>query len=80
MTGPVGHRPSGHFQQSSVDVTLTSDDERVRSVEECMRQLTGEFAVRRDLEPAEVAILGAVVANLRRAAAAVHPGMESAPV
>jgi hypothetical protein len=62
------------------DDTLTTEDERVRSVEECMRQLTGEFAARRDLEPAEVAILGAVVANLRRAAAAVHPGMETAPV
>jgi hypothetical protein len=62
------------------DDTLTSDDERVVAVEKCMRRLTKEFADRRDLEPADVAILGAVVANLRRAAAAVHPGMENAPV
>jgi hypothetical protein len=62
------------------DDTLTSDDERVRSVEECMRRLTGEFAARRDLDASDVAILGTVVANLRRAAAAVHPGVETAPV
>jgi hypothetical protein len=62
------------------DDTLTSDDERVQSVESCMRRLTKEFADRRDLEPSDVAILGAVVANLRRAAAAVHPGVETARV
>jgi hypothetical protein len=62
------------------DDTLASDDDRVRSVERRMRELTREFADRRDLEASHVAILGAVVANLRRATAAVHPGMEHAPV
>jgi hypothetical protein len=62
------------------DDTLSSDDERVRNVEKCMRVLTREFADRRDLDASHVAILGAVVANLRRASAAVHPGMERAPV
>jgi hypothetical protein len=62
------------------DDTLSSDDERVRNVEKCMRVLTREFADRRDLDASHVAILGSVVANLRRASAAVHPGMERAPV
>jgi uncharacterized membrane protein YccC len=62
------------------DTSLTSEDERVRSVEQCLRELTREFAERRDLDASHVAILGAVVANLRRAATAVHPGVESAPV
>jgi hypothetical protein len=62
------------------DDSLTSEDERVLRVEDSMRRLTEEFAERRDLEPSHVAILGAVVANLRRATAAVHPGVETAPV
>jgi hypothetical protein len=62
------------------DDTLTSDDDRVRTVEQGMQRLTREFAERRDLDASHVAILGAVVANLRRATAAVHPGMESTPV
>jgi uncharacterized membrane protein YccC len=62
------------------DDALTSDDERVRNVEQRMQELTREFADRRDLDASHVAILGAVVANLRRASAAVHPGVERAPV
>ncbi len=62
------------------DNSLEADDERVRAVEERMRELTREFAERRDLEASHVAVLGAVVANLRRATAAVHPGGARAPV
>jgi len=62
------------------DDTLSSEDERVRNVEKCLQKLTREFADRRDLDASHVAILGAVVANLRRATAAVHPGMEHARV
>jgi uncharacterized membrane protein YgaE (UPF0421/DUF939 family) len=56
------------------DTKTTDDDEAVRRVEECMHQLTDEFGRRRNLEVSDVALLGAVVANLRRSTAAVHPG------
>ncbi|HET6561981.1 MAG TPA: hypothetical protein VFG72_08915 [Marmoricola sp.] len=62
------------------DDSLSSDDDRVRSVEKCLKRLTREFADRRDLDAAHVAILGTVVVNLRRATSAVHPGVERAPV
>lgn len=62
------------------DNSLESDDDRVRAVEGWLKRLTGEFGSRRDLDASHVAILGAVVANLRRAATAVHPGVEQAPV
>lgn len=58
------------------DQDVSVDDDRVRDVEACMSRLTQEFGRRRDLAASDVALLGAVVANLRRATAAVHPEAE----
>jgi hypothetical protein len=55
------------------DATIESDDPRVRAVEVSIRRLTDEFGRRRDLDVLDVVVIGAVVANLRRATAAVHP-------
>ena len=55
------------------DDTLTGEDPRVRAVEDCMARLTEEFSRRRDLDADDVVVLGAVVANLRRATSAIHP-------
>ncbi|MEX2291373.1 MAG: aromatic acid exporter family protein [Mycobacteriales bacterium] len=55
------------------DTDLEPDDRRVQDAEEAVRRLTEEFGQRRQLDDAEVAVLGAVVANLRRSLAAVAP-------
>jgi hypothetical protein len=55
------------------DTDLAADDRCVAEVEDALRTLTTAFAERRDLDPADVAVIGAVVANLRRCLAAVSP-------
>jgi uncharacterized membrane protein YgaE (UPF0421/DUF939 family) len=55
------------------DADLPADDGCVAEVEDALRALTAAFAERRDLDPADVAVLGAVVANLRRCLTAVDP-------
>jgi hypothetical protein len=55
------------------DTHLSPDDERVDDVRRAMDHLTEAFSRRRDLDPEDVAVLGAVVANLRRCLAAVAP-------
>jgi uncharacterized membrane protein YgaE (UPF0421/DUF939 family) len=55
------------------DLELTSDDPRVLAVVESMRRLTAEFDRRRNLDPDDFAVLGAVVANLRWSTAAIQP-------
>ena len=57
------------------DEELASDDPRVRDVERSMHTLTDEFGRRRDLDARDVALLGGVVANLRRASETIHPAM-----
>ena len=57
------------------DDTVTTEDDRVRAVGVSMRRLTDEFSRRRDLDTGDVAVIGAVLANLRRSTAAVHPGV-----
>lgn len=58
------------------DTDLGIDDPRVEAVEEAVERLTYAFGRRRDLDADHVAVLGAVVANLRRSAAAVEPEPE----
>jgi hypothetical protein len=55
------------------DESLTAEDERVTRVEGCMERLTEEFSQRRDLDARDLAVLGTVVANLKRSTAAVRP-------
>jgi hypothetical protein len=57
------------------DVTIGPEDPRVRAVGASMHRLTDEFGRRHDLDAGDIAVLGAVVANLRRSTAAVHPGV-----
>jgi uncharacterized membrane protein YgaE (UPF0421/DUF939 family) len=52
---------------------LTPDDPRVRRVDEAIGRLTAEFGRRGHLEPDDLALLGAVVANLRWSASAIRP-------
>ena len=57
------------------DDTVEADDERARAVAASMRRLTDEFGRRRDLDTGDVAVIGAVLANLKRSTAALHPGV-----
>lgn len=59
------------------DDTIGEADPRVREVDASMHRLTAEFGRRRDLDPGDVAVIGAVVANLRRSTAALHPSVGS---
>lgn len=59
------------------DEDLDPDDSRVLDVERAMRTLTDEFGRRRDLDARDVALLGGVVANLRRATETIRPGAMS---
>jgi hypothetical protein len=58
------------------DDTIGTEDPRVKAVGASMQRLTEEFSRPRDA--GDVAVIGAVVANLRRSAAAVHPGVPPA--
>ena len=55
------------------DTDLRIDDPRVEAAEEAVRQVTYAFGQRRDLDDGHVAVLGAVVANLKRSTEAVEP-------
>lgn len=55
------------------DTNLGADDPRVRDADEAVQRLTDAFGARRHLDDADVAVVGAVVANLRRSVAAVAP-------
>lgn len=57
---------------------MDPDDERVVAVEQRIQAVTDEFARRRDLDPVDLAVLGGVVANLRRALATVRPAAGTA--
>lgn len=57
------------------DDTIDDHDPRVREVNASMHRLTDEFSRRRDLDPGDVAVIGAVVSNLRRSTAALHPAV-----
>jgi uncharacterized membrane protein YgaE (UPF0421/DUF939 family) len=56
------------------DGDLSVDDPVVEDAEEAVQRLTYAFGRRRGLDDADVAVLGAVVANLRRMTAVVDPG------
>lgn len=55
------------------DQPLPPDDERVAHAEAATRRLTEAFAARRELDAVDLAVLGSVVANLRRSVATVLP-------
>jgi uncharacterized membrane protein YgaE (UPF0421/DUF939 family) len=55
------------------DPDLTREDPRVHDVEEAMNGLVAAFGERRDLDPDDIALIGAVVANLRWATSAIKP-------
>lgn len=59
------------------DQRMAPDDERVTSGDEAVLRLTDVFAGRHDLEPGDLALLGAVVANLRRTLETVRPVRQS---
>ncbi|HEX5560073.1 MAG TPA: hypothetical protein VFX52_00415 [Nocardioidaceae bacterium] len=52
---------------------LLTEDQRVRDAEQALNQVQEAFARRRDLDTRDVAVLGAVVANLDRSLSAVVP-------
>ena len=55
------------------DTDLRVDDPRVDDAEEAVQRLTAAFGRRRAVADADIAVIGAVVANLRRSLAAVLP-------
>lgn len=55
------------------DTDLAVNDRRVEDAEEAVQRLTDAFGRRRNLDDADVAVLGAVVANLRRSVAVIAP-------
>lgn len=55
------------------DTDLRADDLRVDDAEEAVQRLTAAFGRRRAVADADIAVIGAVVANLRRSLAVVVP-------
>lgn len=55
------------------DTDLTAEDPLVQDAEQTVQRLTQAFGRHRDLDDADVAVLGAVVANLQRALTAIAP-------
>lgn len=61
------------------DPHLPGDDAQLVELGERLGELTELFSRRRDMDATDVAILGAVVANLRRSSAAVTPDGQALP-